>query len=109
LVRAPRPCMASLGIASFDMRWEYSPNIGTYQEHCGIVTRLELTGGGNLRYMADDGLPADLRERVETAISEQQELRERDRYFECPVCSQRVDRQDFRAVLHHDERPHGPL
>jgi hypothetical protein len=56
--------------------------------------------------MADDGLPNDLRDRVEATMAERRALREQDRFFTCPVCSQNVDREDFRAVLHHDDKPH---
>lgn len=59
--------------------------------------------------MADDGLPADLRERIETRLAERRAQRDHDRFFVCAICGQRVDREDFRAVLHHDEEPHKPL
>jgi len=59
--------------------------------------------------MADDGLPADLHERVEATMAERKVQRDHDRFFVCPVCAQRVDRNDFRAVLYHDEKPHTQL
>jgi hypothetical protein len=58
--------------------------------------------------MADDGLPADLHDRVEATMAERKAQRDHDRFFSCPVCGQRVDREDFRAVLYHDEKPHQP-
>jgi len=81
----------------------------TFQEHAAIVTRPDLARCGKTATMADDGLPIDLRDRVEAELAERQALREIDRFFSCPVCGQSVDRQDFRAVLHHDASPHKPL
>lgn len=72
------------------------------------VTGRELTGRRKLLPMADDGLPADLRARVEAGAAELKAQREQDRFFVCSVCGQRVDREDFRAVLYHDEKPHQP-
>jgi hypothetical protein len=74
-----------------------------------MVTRPERAASGKLGAMADDGLPIDLRDRVEAELAERQASREVDRFFCCPVCGQSVDRQDFRAVLHHDASPHKPL
>ena len=59
--------------------------------------------------MADDGLPADLRARVEAGVAERNAQRASERFFACPICGQAVDRENFRAVLHHDEKPHQPL
>lgn len=50
-----------------------------------------------------------MRDRVEATMAERKAQRDHDRFFSCAVCGQRVDREDFRAVLYHDEKPHQPL
>lgn len=31
-----------------------------------------------------------------------------DRYFDCPICGERVDRENLDQMLHHDEQQHPP-
>ncbi|ARP64357.1 hypothetical protein A9K65_013940 [Mesorhizobium sp. WSM1497] len=32
-----------------------------------------------------------------------------DRFHECPLCGQQVDRRDFRQVMWHEQPDHEPL
>jgi hypothetical protein len=42
---------------------------------------------------------------VETRAPE----RRADRDYQCPVCGQKVDRENLDQVHHHSEEPHQPL
>lgn len=55
--------------------------------------------------MRDFSLPKDLEAAARPAPLDKHP----DRYYECPVCGQRVDRVNLDQVYHHDTRPHAPL
>jgi hypothetical protein len=55
--------------------------------------------------MSDFSLPKDLQDAARPAPR----AKDPNRFYNCAVCGQQVDRVNLDQVYHHDARPHEPL